>query len=236
MEIAQPADPWTPPEGVRAIRVETTAYYAVLVPAATAVQPPATLIALHGWGQRSQSFIRRFAPLKEAGMLVVAPQAPHQTYLDMETRKVGFSWLTNYDRQRAVPDLVNLLDAILDDVVEQHGTLGPLVVLGFSQGVSVAYRYALRSRYKALGVVACGGDLPPDVHEAMGHRDPFPVLLIHGKQDGIVPIEKAEESFGRLTALKWPVEHHFFDGGHEIPPASVAEIECWFSGVLRDSR
>lgn len=218
---------WAYPDGVEAIRVESTAYFAVQPPLRADLSKAPVLVALHGWGQRAPSFLRRFAALKESDVFVIAPQAPHQTYMDFETRKVGFSWLTAYDRSRAIPDLVQLLDAVQDSVEREYGLGGPRFYLGFSQGVSVAYRYALRGARRPAGVIACGGDLPPDVAGDMAARAPFPVLLVHGDEDSIVPPSKCDAAQAALGEMAWPHEVYRFHGAHDIPPSAVSVILDW---------
>lgn len=220
-------DAWESPAGVEAVRVASWAYYATQLPDGGPRADTPLLVALHGWGQNCQSFLRRFRPLKAAGLAVVAPQGPHQMYLDRETRKVGFSWLTTYDRRRAVPDLAATLDAVLDTVRRDTGIRSRPCVLGFSQGVSIAYRYALLGQHPVAGVVACGGDLPPDVAEALPARERFAVLLVHGDEDEIVRPELCDSAEESLAALGWPVETHRFTGGHEIPPSAVERIGEW---------
>ena len=134
---------WDAPDGVSAVAIQSTAYYAVQEPAGGINRDTRLLCALHGWGQSCRSFLRRFEALKEENILVVAPQGPHQMYLDMATRKVGFSWLTTYDRNRAMVDLMGLIDGVLDEVRATTGLTAVPHLLGFSQGVSIAYRYHL---------------------------------------------------------------------------------------------
>lgn len=218
---------WQSPEGVMAVKVASTAYYGVQLPEQGVDQHTTLLVALHGWGQSGRSFLRRFRSLQSSNVLVVAPQGPHQLYLDMETRKVGFSWLTAYDRKRAVSDIVALLDTVLEAVEGTYGVKSAPVLLGFSQGVSMAYRYSLLGSRNVLGVIACGGDLPPDVATALPDAPRFPVLLVHGREDTIVPFSKYEAAREKLTALGVVVETCLFDGGHDVPRPAVEEIHGW---------
>lgn len=216
---------WDGPQDTEVVDIRMPAYYQVR-PAVDAGAGP-VLLALHGWGQRAGSFSRRLGGLVDAGVSVIAAQAPHQIYLDMETRKVGFSWLTTYDRRRGVKAIVDMLDTIVERVYTEYGCGGPLFVLGFSQGVSIAYRYALFSRRAVRGVVACGGDLPPDVENRLAQREPFPVLLVHGDDDEIVPVEKCAAAESQLQDLNWPFDVHRFPGGHDIPRGAVDAIAAW---------
>lgn len=220
---------WETPEGVSAVQVHSSAYYALQEPDGGINQETQLLCVLHGWGQNSRSFLRRFTPLKAHNVLVVAPQGPHQMYLDMETRKVGFSWLTTYDRNRAVADLFELMDSVLAKVRVDGGITAAPYLLGFSQGVSIAYRYHLLGGRPAAGIIACGGDLPSDVRTAVGEAPSLPTLLIHGKRDGIVPLAKGEEAASILRDAGHQPECYYFDGEHVIPPEAVEKIAAWIT-------
>lgn len=225
------------PEGLHAAPVRATAYYALQPPAAGIGPDTKALVVLHGWGQNARSFIRKFAPLREWDVLVIAPQAPHQFYLDMETRKVGFGWMTAFDRDRSIANVVTLLDTVLHDVEIEHGAGSPCpFVLGFSQGVSIAWRYAVHGDRAVAGVIACGGDLPPDVEQALPGRDSLPVMLVHGRDDSIVPLSKGEAAKKVLGDLKFTVKSDFFDGGHDLPPGLVTRLPMWMDEVLRRAK
>ena len=161
-------------EGLHFVSVQTAAYYAVQYPDAGLNRETRSLIVLHGWGQSSSSFIRKFASLKRHNILVIAPQAPHQFYLDQITRKVGFGWLTSFDRDRGVATAVATLDTIVRKIDEEASRPLTPVVLGFSQGVSMAWRYAAYGERSVAGVVACGGDFPADVEEVLPARGRMP--------------------------------------------------------------
>jgi len=226
-----PVESWEQPEGLETVVVSTTAYYAVQEPRAGVDGETRLLCALHGWGQNARSFLRRFGPLRGENILVVAPQGPHQFYLDRDTRRVGFSWLTAYDRNRAMGELVILLDAVLEEVQNTHGITGSPCVLGFSQGVSIAYRYKLLAGRPVRGIIACGGDLPPDVHGALSGAKPLDVFLVHGREDGIVPPARADEAEEILAAAGIQPTRFDFDGAHELPQEAVGVIGTWISGL-----
>ncbi|MBX3178044.1 MAG: alpha/beta fold hydrolase [Candidatus Hydrogenedentes bacterium] len=222
---------WGSPEGIEAVAVRSTAYYVTQAPDRGVGPNTTPLVVLHGWGQSAPSFMRRFRGLAGSDVLVVAMQGPHQIYLDRDTRKVGFSWLTAFDRRRGVADFVNTLDTVMARVRADFGVNAPPYVLGFSQGVSMAYRYAILSDMEVAGVIACGGDLPPDVADAMPGARRFPVLLVHGRDDAIVPESKCDEAESALAGLSWPHERFSFSGDHEVPSEVVERIAEW---IMRD--
>lgn len=232
MTTVSTKESWEEPDGLQFLSVPSTAYYGIQLPEGGVNPETEVLIALHGWGQSSRSFLRKFSSLKSQNILVIAPQAPHQFYLDRETRKIGFGWLTAFDRRRAIPDVIRGLDLVFSRVMGELG-LSPITpfILGFSQGVSMAYRYAISGQQAVAGVIACGGDLPPDVEEGLPEVPRFPVLLVHGREDGIVPWSKAEAAERVLRSLSFAVDTHGFAGGHDLPGDLMSSLPLWMRKV-----
>lgn len=226
-----------PPDGdVRIIReslrYERTGYYALRLPPED-VPPECLLVALHGWGQSARWFARRFNPLERLPIAVVAPQGPHQFYLDLEAKKVGFNWLTAYEKQDNIADVNRLVDACIEAAARAYGGLTlPMHVLGFSQGSVMAWRYALHAVGRVEGLIACCADLAPDVAEALPNVAPWRTLLVYGADDGIVPQAKIDEAQASLTAIGWAHDVLEFEGGHDLPPEAVVKIGRWMTGRL----
>lgn len=215
---------------IHSLTVPATGYYAVAPPKALGAAPPALLLALHGWGQTCRKMLRDLAPLSEHNILVAAPQAPHPFYLDMESGRVGFHWLTRYERDQAVVDTNAFLARLIDVLAEQHTfDRSRVFVLGFSQGCSMAWRFCVSGSVAPAGMIACGADLPPDVAEKLPGHAPFRVLLVHGREDNIIAPTKMHDAQKQLTALGFAHEVHEFDGGHEIPPNVACGIAEWIA-------
>ena len=215
------------PISVHRFVIDFSVYYSVLPPAPEHDRG-ITLVVLHGFGQRCDRFIAQFRPLAEAGITVVAPQAPNAFYVKFETRTVGFTWLTRYERDQAIRDVVAYLDRLLDTLhARENMPLQPLYFLGFSQGVSMAYRYAVHGKHGVTGVIACGADLPPDVAERLPNARPFRVLLVHGRDDTVVPVSKCEAAEQVLRRHHVPLDRFIFSGGHHIPPEVLPKILDW---------
>lgn len=210
----------------RRLTIDFSVYYAVQAP--EHAQATATLLVLHGFGQSCERFLKIFAPLHERHFLIVAPQAPNQFYVKINPKRVGFTWLTRFERDQSIHDFVGYMNKLLRSVREAHPvSTKDVFLLGFSQGVSMAYRYAVHSQKPVAGVIACGADLPPDVADRLAVTPRFPVMLIHGRRDMLVPIAKAHTAAELLHRHAYPVDTAFFDGGHEIPPEIVHSIGDW---------
>lgn len=215
--------------------IEWSAYFSVQPPAEDHDEPPGLLLAFHGYGQSSKSFIGQFEAWRDRNWLVIAPQGPNQFYWDRG--KVGFSWMTKFMREHTIRD--NL--AYMARLVEAIGSgfrFDPdrVFLLGFSQGSAMAYRLAAAGLIRHAGVIACGGDLPPDVEERLDNLAPFPVLVVHGKQDGSMRFDKAVEGEEALRAHGWPVDTHYFDGEHELPEPVVDAIAKWIDERTIEAR
>ncbi len=52
-----------------------------------------------------------------------------------------------------------------------------------------------------------------------------PVLIVHGTQDQIVPIEAARQAKDTLIAIGVDLEYREFPIGHEINPSVIALME-----------
>ena len=205
------------------IQIAHTAYFTSHTP--DAQEPWPVLMVLHGFGQVAAEFITVFSQLPRRGILVAAPQAPHQYYKNLIERKVGFSWLTRYQRDQSVQDFAGYMEKFYDLLLHTHRlNRQRIFVLGFSQGVSMAYRLWAHSKIPLAGLIACGGDLPPDVGDRLHTLKPLQVLLVHGKHDQVVPLAKAREAQGQLALQRVPVDLFEFEGEHLIPPEAILQI------------
>lgn len=217
-----------PEPTIHSISVSRSLDYALLLPKDPGPHTP-IVIGLHGWGQSCRGFSRRLGPLADAGFAVVVPQAPHQFYVSMDPKKVGFSWLTMYERDRSIAEFVEGLSAVIDDVGAKHGLeTSRVFIIGFSQGVSMAHRFAVSGVAAVAAIAACAADLPPDVEAQLPAPHLYPVLIVHAHEDPIVPWEKGESAAAAIDRAGHPVDVHRFGGGHTLPADVVKHIATWF--------
>ncbi|MGH7449885.1 MAG: alpha/beta hydrolase [bacterium] len=205
------------------MQISHTVYYTVHAPEGSAPHP--ALIVLHGFGQHADEFSKVFESLPSRRILVAAPQAPHHFYPQFPRRNVGFSWLTRYERDQSIADFIGYMRQFVELLRNDYSAdLTRLYVLGFSQGVSMAYRFWVHGAAPVRGVIACSSDLPPDVAERLNSASPTPVLLVHGRDDQIMPVTKSREAEVILRTHAIPVELIEFDGGHYVPSLAVERI------------
>ena len=142
------------------------------------------------------------------GCTLVSIQALNRFYTRGD-QKIVASWMTRQDRDLAIADNIEYVDRALDGVNQRF------VAVGFSQGVAMAYRAGLLGRHPFDGVIAIGGDVPPDVKDVPADRWPR-VLIAAGAADQWYTAEKvaADEKFLTGHGVTHVVYRH--DTGHEI--------------------
>ena len=168
--------------------------------------PERLLIGFHGYGETAEVHMAQLRQIPGIERwTAVAVQALHPFYLN-RTGAIVASWMTSLDRELAIDDNRAYVRAIVD----QFPPPRQLVFLGFSQGVAMAYRAAAGS--SAAGVVALGGDVPPELFE--GTPALPPVLIGRGTSEDWYTAEKFEKDLKLLSAVT-AVNTCVYDGGHE---------------------
>jgi predicted esterase len=176
--------------------------------------PAPLLVGFHGYGQNADATLAELRLIPGASAyILVSVQALHRFYNTRSGDVVG-SWMTKLDREQAIADNLHYVASVVLAVAQEHGADGRVVYLGFSQGTGMAYRAAARGARLANGVIALGGDTPPDVVDDPEATLP-PVLIGRGLRDEWYTEEKLSLDLPRLGARGAPVEVARFDGGHE---------------------
>lgn len=172
-------------------------------------------LVCHGMGYLSRYFLKYFEGLDPQKHYVIAPQAPSKYYLDSKFKHVGASWLTKEHTATETENIMNYLDAILkaEGITEQH----KLVIMGYSQGVSVAMRYMAKRQLQAEVLVIHSGGIPNELTTADFNFFEGKVKMIYGTDDKYLDetrlkteTEKAKKLFGNQ------LEMISFEGKHEV--------------------
>ncbi len=101
-----------------------------------------------------------------------------------------------------------------------------VVLVGFSQGCSVAAHYAVEHATAIRAVLCIGGALVY-AHEAPREGRAPEMLFVHGTDDPIVPIDAARRTVQLLRSRGYRaaiVEHA---EGHAIPEAQIDRLRRW---------
>ena len=137
------------------------------------IEPPAApgpaplLVGFHGYGEDADVQLERHAPHSGADRWrLVSIQGLHRFY-QRRANEVVASWMTRQDRELAIADNLAYVAAVLDDVDREHPRDAAVgldrLLAGRRDDVPGA-----RPRRRAWcdGVIAVGGDVPPELGPA----------------------------------------------------------------------
>lgn len=191
----------------RTIAVRTHGRYLIDSPASAT----ATLVGFHGYQENAAihlEVLRRIA--NERPLNLISIQALNRFYTRASSVVAG--WMTTEDRDLAIADNIAYVGAVLAEVAGETGVTRPLIYVGFSQGVAMAYRAAAFVQRPCDGVIALAGDVPPDVAPVAAG---LPVVLLgRGTEDAWYTGEKVAADLATLGGADVTVEEHVFEGGH----------------------
>lgn len=209
---------------VQHVTVQRHARVAVLEPAAPA---DTCWIVLHGYGQLAGFFVRHFAPVAEAGMRVVAPEALNRFYLESPearvaggSQRVGATWMTREDREHEIADYVAYLDQVADAALSACAPGARLGVLGFSQGGTTAARWVARGRHRPHALVLWAAQIPDDLSLPTDLAD-VALTFVVGRDDPYASREVVAGIEARLLAARVPHRMQWYDGGHRLDAAAL---------------
>lgn len=165
---------------------------------------------LHGYGQLARVFLDSCAALARPNRRLIAPEALSRFYLRGGRGPIGATWMTREARDEEIADYVEYLDALAALAREQSPRATTLCVLGFSQGVATAWRWALAGRTDVQRLIACGGGAPPELDSAALGTRSFELIVSTGEQDEAFAPDaaRAEHERWRATGLSCSLELH----------------------------
>lgn len=189
----------------------------ISVPAQT--DPSAgTIVVLHGWGANHHDLgdLAPYFKLPEYQFLFPNGIFDHE-YTD--TGKMWYSF-TGAGRltQNSISQLATSRQTLSEWVQSLPDSTGiPLDrtwIAGFSQGGAMTLDIGLD--LPVAGLIVLSGYLHPERSKPLQAAPP--VLIVHGKQDDVVPIRAAQKSQETLTQWGVNVQYQEFDMGHSIVP------------------
>lgn len=192
---------------------------------------PALVIALHGHAMTPEEMLRLTAPLVGERHYIASLQGPYQLWATpgQSGSPVAFHWATNYE---AVYSRRLHHDMILQ-VIEEVGTPSArTVVVGYSQSVSLNYRFICTHPEAVRGAIGICGGVPGDWEEGPYQDTRAAVLHIATREDEYYPPAVTERYPKRLRARIRDVEFHLLDGGHRIPSAAAPIVKAWLEKTV----
>lgn len=110
-----------------------------------------------------------------------------------------------------------------------------LVLAGFSQGCAMTLFTGLRYHEPLAGLLALSGYLPMHTElpiEAASANRKTPILMMHGKQDAVVPYLLGNASRELLAEMGYPLQWREYNMAHQVCAEQIDDIAAWLKALL----
>jgi thioredoxin 1 len=204
------------------------------------VGPPSAdrvLLLIHGYGADERDLGGLLPYLDPEGrFLTVLPRGP-------VSAPPGFAWYDigavagdAGDADVTFVDSLRELDDLLDEVCTETGRArAEAVVAGFSQGGALAVALGLQrtERARPAAILAMSTYLPDvdGVDYDWEAAKSQPVLVQHGTEDPLIPVERGRDLARTLEAHGVPVVYGEYPMGHQVALESIQQAHEWLGAV-----
>lgn len=210
------------------LKVERTARYWTL---GTPESAEEVWLVLHGYKQLARRFIRRFKPIDNGLRLIVAPEALSRFYVSQEQGRhgvasvVGATWMTREDRLNEIRDYVEYLNQLVVRIEGETGKV-PLTVVGFSQGVATAARWAISGSRAPSRLILWGDFSPPDIDLKLARQrlESVELIMVRGTEDRALSSQLKQEEDERLREGGIDYRTISYPGGHDIDEQTLLTL------------
>ena len=189
------------------------------------------VVFLHGYGANGADLLGLADPLADhlPDTLFIAPDAPE----NCAGSPFGYQWFpipwidgsSEEESSRGMQQAVEDLNAFLDALMVDEDLLPEQVCLfGFSQGTMMSLHVAPRREDRVAGIVAFSGRLLEPELLADEVQSRMPILLVHGDQDDVVPVQSLPQAAEALQNAGFSdVYAHVMKGtAHGIAPDGLS--------------
>jgi len=180
-------------------------------------------LVLHGYGQLAAPFLQNFDGLEKDHRQIVAPEGLSRFYWNGFGGPVVASWMTREDRDAEIQDQYYFLDKVVRLVNPENK---PMNLIGFSQGVAAATRWATRSGRSFNKIVLWAGEPGADIDYSKADH-PFKlakVYFVAGQADQFIPEELLHKTLDQFKDKGIHIELLRFEGKHEMHRETIEKI------------
>lgn len=153
----------------------------------------------HGMSYLSRYFLKYFKALDAEENYIIAPQAQSKYYIPPAFKHVGASWLTKENTLKETENVIRNFDAIFEN--EKLPSNLNLIIVGYSQGVSVAMRYIAKRQLQCSQLVLMSGGIPKELTRDDLSFLKAKITMIYGTQDEYLDEERIKNETNRVHEL-----------------------------------
>jgi len=209
-----------------------------------ATPPTASIIWMHGLGADGTDFVPLVPELRlpeETAPRFIFPNAPVRPVSVNHVMAMP-AWYDIYSlgvRDREDAAGIQASAARIHGLIDRERAAGiradRIVLAGFSQGGAIALQAGLRYPEALAGILALSTYLPLRAtlaaERALANLG-IPILMCHGRQDPIVPLELARQSFEALSAAGFTPRWLDYPMQHQLCAEEIIAISRWLQQVL----
>jgi phospholipase/carboxylesterase len=211
---------------------------------ATGPDPAGTVIWMHGLGADGWDFVPivRELPLPEGlALRFIFPHAPVRPVTinnGMEMRAwydIAMTDIARLPDERGIRESQKAIEQLIAREASRGVASGRIVLAGFSQGGAIALQAGLRHAAPLAGIVALSTYLTlEDSLDAEGSaaNRAVPILMGHGTQDPVVPLQLAERSRDALKRRGYAVEWESWPMPHSVCAEEVELVGAFLARTL----
>jgi phospholipase/carboxylesterase len=210
----------------------------------TGPNPTAAIIWMHGLGADGNDFVPLVQELDYTGLPDIRFVFPHAETMPV-TVNGGYvmrAWyditgaeLTRREDENGLRASQKNIEALIAREKERGIPASKIILAGFSQGCAMTLQTGLRHPEKLAGMLCLSGYLPLADKTAAERSDQslqVPIFMAHGRQDSVVPFNRAEQSRDVLKSLGYQIEWHEYMMQHSLCIEEVRDINAWLRKVL----
>jgi phospholipase/carboxylesterase len=199
----------------------------IIVPPATGATPEGLFILMHGWGANAQDLTALAALLNFPTYQFIFPDAP----FPHPQVPLGRAWYAlETPEHTGLTESRNTLKTWLESLASSTGIpLERTILGGFSQGGAMTLDVGHRLPF--AGLVVLSGYL----HFEPQTQPISPILMVHGIQDPVVPVQAAHKARDQFQQLGAKVNYHELNMEHEIRPEVIGLIRSFVVEAMQKS-
>ena len=210
------------------------------------------VILLHGYGTSAHNLLPLHEYIKTPFPRETSwyfPNAPLKVPLGPLPNMYGRAWFpidieqlvsaqtsakNTDDREKFLQNIPNGLESasqeiqlMLEAIMEEEKISEEQIIIGgFSQGAMMSTDISLRNNYNFAKLIILSGVLlaQDEWGELAKKHNSIPCFQSHGYQDPTLPFVFAEKLHTLLIEAQWPAVFCPFEGGHEIPPEIIQNL------------
>ena len=207
--------------------------------------PAASIIWLHGLGADGFDFIpvvRELQALGAPAARYVFPHAPMRP-VTINGGYVMRAWydivgvqIDQREDEAGIRQSQTQVERLIEREVARGTARSRIVLAGFSQGGAITLQTGLRQREPLAALVVLSAYLPlaaAAASEASAAARAMPIFMAHGRDDTVVPIDRALASRAALVALGCRVQWHEYAIPHSVSEEEIRDLAQFLSEALK---